>query len=88
LLAGTPATAPERYAAASPAALLPFACPTWIVAGGGDTIVPLSYLHDFAVAAKGGVSLSAVPDAGHFELIVPDSVAWPAVTAAVAEALR
>ena len=88
LLAATPEEAPQRYAAASPAALLPLSCPAWIVAGKADAIVPPAYLAAFAARAGAGVTLSAVPDAGHFELIVPDSVAWPALTGTLAAALH
>ncbi|MDT0496100.1 hypothetical protein RM530_01795 [Algiphilus sp. W345] len=41
-----------------------------------------------ATAAGIPAQLVAVPQSGHFELLVPGSVAWPAVREAIAAAFR
>lgn len=82
LLGGTPDDVPERYDAASPLELLPFGIPLAVVHGERDALVPASFARHFAAAAESfgdQVTLTLVEDAGHFELIVPGSSAWPAV---------
>jgi acetyl esterase/lipase len=82
LLGGPPATFPDRYAAASPRALLPLGVPQLIVHGDADRIVPLdlsrAYLAD-ARAAHETIDLIVLPGVGHFEHIDPTTVAWAPV---------
>jgi acetyl esterase/lipase len=85
-LGGTPETVPERYAAASPAALLPLGVPQLLVHGTVDDSVPfeLSELYvDAARAAGDEATLLALPDTGHFEVIDPLSREWPEILAAI-----
>jgi acetyl esterase/lipase len=82
LLGGPPSQFPERYAAASPRALLPLGVPQLIVHGDADHIVPLdlsrAYTAD-AKAAHDSIELNVLPGIGHFEHLDPKGVAWAPV---------
>ena len=83
LLGGLPAEVPERYAATSPAALLPLGVPQILVHGGCDDIVPPSQSRDYALSATEAgddVDLVEFAAADHFDLIEPEHPAWVAVT--------
>ena len=91
LLGGAPATVPDRVAAASPVHLVPLGVPQRLVCGALDGIVPLEQARGYeeAARAKGDdVTVTVVESAGHFELVDPASVAWPAVRDAVASLLE
>jgi acetyl esterase/lipase len=86
LVGGQPEDIPERYGAASPAALLPTGTPQLLITGERDAIVPPAYVAEFAeraVAAGDPVEHIDVQYSAHFELIVPESLAWPVVWGAV-----
>ncbi len=77
LLGGAPAAHPERLRRASPAALLPLGVPQVLLAGGRDTIVPPVHARDYAAAGEAdAITVVEVPDAGHFELVVPEGRPW------------
>lgn len=87
LLGGSPEQVPERYAAASPRALLPLGVPQYLVQGLDDHLVDLidqnrAYAAA-AVAAGERVELSEIGGATHLDLIDPGSAAWPRVAAAI-----
>lgn len=83
-LGGTPAEVPERYAAASPAALAPSPIPHLLVHGTWDENVPIELSERYQQAAAGGTSaLLALPRADHFDVVNPDSPAWPAIENAI-----
>ncbi len=83
-LGGTPAEVPERYAAASPAALAPSPIPHLLVDGTWDENVPIELSERYQQAAAGGTSaLLALPRADHFDVVNPDSPAWPAIENAI-----
>jgi acetyl esterase/lipase len=72
LLGGPPGERPDRYASASPAALLPLGVPQVLVHGGRDGIVPPAQSRDYARAAAAAgdrVELVELPEADHFDLI-------------------
>lgn len=79
LLGAKPDEAPERYAAASPAALLPLGVPQVHIHGTADEHVPLQVSQSYAVAARAAgdvvdyVELSGVD---HFDLISPVTEVW------------
>jgi acetyl esterase/lipase len=80
LLGGTPEEVPDRYAAASPAALLPLGG-EWqiLVHGAKDTIVPPEVSTAFLKASKAKGNhprLLELADAGHFEVIQPAAKDW------------
>lgn len=84
LLGGTPAQAPERFAAASPIALLPARRLVALVHGTNDTIVPATISRAYrqaATAAGDPATLMELPGCGHFELIDPSTTWWPVIAA-------
>jgi pimeloyl-ACP methyl ester carboxylesterase len=82
LMGGGPDEVPERYAVADPAALPRPAVPVTLVHGTADEQVPAEMSRAFPAG-----SLVEIPGAGHFDLIDPESRAWPRVVAALAGAL-
>jgi acetyl esterase/lipase len=91
LIGGAAESFGSRYAAASPINLLPLGVKQWLIHGDRDRIVPAELEKDYAEAArKSGdeVHMTILPGAGHFDLIDPDSPAWPTVRNAVLEALK
>jgi acetyl esterase/lipase len=81
LLGGLPEEVPERYRQASPLALLPLGVPHWHLLGLLDQVIPVDYLQRFVAVAEehDEVHLELLPDVGHYELIVPTTLAWNAV---------
>jgi acetyl esterase/lipase len=79
LLGGSPAQVPERYAAASPASLLPLNVAQVLIHGTVDDRVPyeMSYVYTKAAQTAGDeVTLITLDGADHFALIDPASDAW------------
>lgn len=82
LLGGNADEVPERYAVASPVALLPLGLPVLLVHGSRDVDVSPSQSHGYAAAARAAgdeVELVALSDADHFDVIESDDPAWLAV---------
>lgn len=91
LLGGLPEDLPERYRQASPLALAPLGVRQILITGEEDRIVPLAHVNLFYEKAKKDgdkVKSVAVPQAGHFEVIAPGSVAWRAVEKAIRKLIR
>lgn len=70
----------DRYAQASPAALLPLGVPQVLVHGLDDTVVPASLSEGYVEAARqagdGDAAYVPVPGAGHLDMIDPSTRAW------------
>lgn len=84
-LGGTPTSVPERYAAASPAALLPLGVPQALIHGTADEDVPYEISAGYSEAARAAgddVALLTLPGAGHFALVDPATPEWGAARAA------
>ncbi|MEV6333971.1 alpha/beta hydrolase [Nocardia vinacea] len=81
LLGGGPQDFPERYAATDPSALGAADIPTVVVHGDRDQRLPIEMVREYC--AKSGAELVELPGIGHFELIDPDSTAWPFVVQAL-----
>ncbi len=91
LVGGTPDEVPERYAQGSPIELLPIGVPQHLINGARDPIVPDAFGRDYAAAARfsgDAAKLTILPDAGHFELIVPTADEWASVRDAILEMLE
>lgn len=91
LIGGSPADVPERYAQGSPIELLPTGTAQHLINGARDPIVPEAFGHDYQAAgqrAGDAVELTVLPDAGHFELIVPTTSAWAIVRDTILEMLE
>jgi acetyl esterase/lipase len=79
LLGGGLQDVPERYAVASPAALLPLGVPQVLIHGTADDQVPFTMSEDYAQAARAAgdqVTLIKLEGADHFVLINSLSDAW------------
>jgi acetyl esterase/lipase len=79
LLGGSPDKVAERYATASPAALLPLGAPQVLIHGTNDSLVPLIVSQAYAQKATltgDRVTLIELLGADHFVLIDPTSAAW------------
>ncbi len=79
LLGGDPQAVPERYATASPAALLPLGVPQVLVHGTRDSNVPFDVSQFYArkaLEAGDDVTLIELPGADHFVVIDPTSESW------------
>ncbi|GAC1462455.1 MAG: alpha/beta hydrolase [Ktedonobacteraceae bacterium] len=79
LLGGEPQTVPERYAAASPAALLPIGVPQVLIHGTRDNNVPFDVSQFYtrkALDAGDDVTLIELPGADHFVVIDATSESW------------
>jgi acetyl esterase/lipase len=90
LLGGGPRAVPDRYAAASPAALLPLGVSQLLVHGGRDEIVPPGQSRAYAHAARAAgdeVELVELPEDDHFDVIEVDSAGWAAVIARLPQLL-
>jgi acetyl esterase/lipase len=90
LLGGTPDEVPERYNAASPAALLPLGVRQWLLHGTADANVPYALSAEYAHRAETAgddVKLVTLPEAGHFDVVDPTSAEWVTVVGAARLAL-
>lgn len=90
LLGGDFNEVPERYIAASPAALLPLGIPQILLHGTEDDRVPLTVSQEYtrkATEAGDSVELVELPGADHFVLIDPTSTAWTIILGKIQKCL-
>jgi acetyl esterase/lipase len=89
-MGGPPDRVPEHYAEADPMEeQLPHTTKQWLIHGTIDDIVPLQFSRDYVSqkTAKGeSAVLVEIPQAGHFDLINPNSEAFKQVKATVLSA--
>jgi acetyl esterase/lipase len=86
LMGGLPEDLTERYQQASPLKMAPLGTPQILISGVEDPIVPLTHVEPYYKKARqqgDKIKWKKVKQAGHFEVIAPGSVAWPAVRKAV-----
>jgi acetyl esterase/lipase len=91
VMGGTAAQQPARYAAASPAELLPLGTSQVLVWAEEDTIVPERLFEDYeANARKAGdpVEIIRVQQIGHHELCSPDAPGWGKIVGALRRLLK
>lgn len=91
LLGGSAEEVPLRYRQTSPIELLPLRVKQRLIHGLLDKIVPPEQSGEYEAAAgrRGDdVRLFTVREAGHFDLIVPQATAWPAVQEAILSLLK
>ena len=87
LMGGTPQQWPARYAAASPIELAPLGVPQYLIHGRHDDDVPLAHVQPYVARAQAcgdNVTLAVIEDCGHFELVTPNSIAWPHIQRSLA----
>lgn len=76
----------KPYGDTSPAALLPLSGPVTMISGAFDHVMPPFTGRAFVQtvrAAGGAAEVIAVPDAGHFDVVMPGGPAWEAVVRAI-----
>jgi dipeptidyl aminopeptidase/acylaminoacyl peptidase len=81
-MAGTPGEYPDRYNAGSPIKLLPTGARQVLVHGTDDDTVPVSQSEAYVEKAEklgDRSTLVRLEGIGHYELIDPESEAWPTV---------
>ena len=91
LMGGTPQQVPARYSAADPGELLPLGVPQILVQGLDDDQIPAELPSDWAKAATrqgDQVEVKLVPGADHFDVVDPQSRAWPVCRDAMLKLLR
>jgi acetyl esterase/lipase len=91
LLGGDPKQVPERYSAADPGRLLPLGVRQILVQGSNDDQIPAELPQRWAENAKrqgDAVEVKIVPGADHFEVVDPQSKAWPVSRDAMLSLLR
>jgi pimeloyl-ACP methyl ester carboxylesterase len=81
LMGGGPDDVPERYAVADPAVLPAPPIPVTLIHGVDDATVPVRMSQLFTAGR-----LIEIPGADHFDVIDPQSRAWPRVLSALAGA--
>lgn len=80
LMGGGPSSVPERYNAANPGDLLPLNVPQILMQGTEDNQIPPTLPTRWADNARrqgDPVTVTIVPRADHFDVIDPESPAWP-----------
>jgi len=88
LMGAGPDQAPDRYAAASPAALLPLGVRQLILHGVLDDVVPLALTDAYVAAARragDSVAVRELAGSGHMEFLDPSSAAHDALCGWLAE---
>ena len=91
LVGGLPNAVAQRYRDASPAELLPLGIEQILITGTKDMFVPPKYGREYGAAAqKSGdrIELIEIENAAHFEVIAPNSTAWPIVIRAALSLVR
>jgi len=91
LMGGPPKQWPERYAAANPGDLLPLSLPQVLVQGSEDDQIPSALPERWAEMARrqgDSVEVKIVRGEGHFDVVDPQSKAWPVVRDALMGLLK
>lgn len=81
-MGGAPGQVPERYAAASPAEMLPLGVRQVLVHGTADEEVPFTISEEYHATARArgdDATLVTLPNTPHFALIDPHAREWPQV---------
>ena len=80
LMGGSPTQVPDRYSAANPGELLPLGAQQILIQGSDDDQIPPQLPHRWADAARrhgDAVEVNIIPGADHFDVVDPESRAWP-----------
>ena len=91
LMGGRPSDVPDRYKAGNPGDLLPFNIPQVLLQGTEDDQIPPELPPRWAEMSHrlgDTVSVNMLPSATHFDVMDPESAAWPAVRNAILKLLR
>jgi acetyl esterase/lipase len=91
LMGGPPEKLEERYQAGDPGELLPLGVPQTLIQGSNDEQIPPQLPVRWAEAARrhgDTVTVTILPGVDHFDVVDPQSRAWPSVQAAVLNLLQ
>jgi acetyl esterase/lipase len=80
-----------RLADTSPARLLPTGVPLWTVHGTFDHVMPPFTGREYAAKARAAgdrAEVVVIPDAGHFDVVIPTTAAWTTVVGLIDRAAR
>lgn len=91
LMGGRPVDLPDRYQSGNPGDLLPFNVPQTLIQGTEDDQIPPDLPSRWAALAhRAGdtATVNLLPNATHFDIVDPESAAWPSVRRAFLQALR
>ncbi|SNS73805.1 Acetyl esterase/lipase [Granulicella rosea] len=91
LMGGSPKVHPDRYAAGDPGELVPLNVPQALVQGAEDSQIPPQLPARWAERGRRlgeQVTVRMVPNAGHFEVVDPESAAWQVVRASLRDMLK
>ena len=89
-MGATPEQAPERYRAGNPGELLPLNVPQFLVQGTEDDQIPPLLPSRWAERGRRmgeTVTVDMIQRADHFDIVDPESKAWPRVRAAFLKAI-
>ncbi len=80
-MGGSPTQAPEDYALADPARLVPAGCPVWAVHADRDETVPAKQSQSYVALARaaGATAHLAVVPGDHVDVIDPDAPCFPMI---------
>ncbi len=90
LMGGQPEDVKDRYRQGSPSELLPIGAPQWLIWGALDKTAPHDIFLGYEAAAKksgGAVRVIVLENSAHFEMLSPETEAWPTVERAILDAL-
>ena len=91
LMGGSPTQHPQRYRDATPTHMVPLGVPQKIIVGAHDSAWRWggeAYVEAAKKAGERSVDILVAPEAGHFEIIAPQSTSWPLVRDAVRALLK
>ena len=91
LMGGAPGEKDAAYQLGSPLERLPIKVPQIVVQGDSDTIIPAAMAREYVEAARkkgDAATLKLIEKAGHFELVDPQSFAWPPIREALLGMLK
>ena len=89
-MGGTPGDESERYRAGNPGDLLPITVPQWLIQGTEDDQIPPRLPERWAERGRRmgeRVTVEMIAGADHFDVVDPQSKAWPRVQAAIMASL-
>ncbi len=89
-MGGSPADVPDRYRAGNPGDLLPLNVPQYLLQGTEDDQIPPQLPARWAERGRQmgeHIAVDLIPGADHFDVVDPQSRAWPRVMAAIKQAL-
>ncbi len=89
-MGGLPSEVEDRYSAANPGELLPLGVLQMLFQGSNDNQIPSMLPGRWADNARrlgDQITVTIIPNADHFDVVDPESKAWPIISAAILRSL-